>query len=69
MKKCLMVSVFLLAASLCFAQITGNVEVYGGAALFDETSGMNGPETVVTSTSISAGIVKEIEGSLFNKVK
>ncbi|GHU92709.1 hypothetical protein FACS189479_02450 [Spirochaetia bacterium] len=56
MKKCLMVSVFLLAASLCFAQITGNVELYGGAALFDETSGMNGPETVFTSTSISAGI-------------
>ncbi|GHV80126.1 hypothetical protein AGMMS49944_19170 [Spirochaetia bacterium] len=56
MKNCLMVSVFLLAASLCFAQITGNVEIYGGAALFDETSGMNGPETVYKSASVSAGI-------------
>ncbi|GHV62248.1 hypothetical protein AGMMS49587_08550 [Spirochaetia bacterium] len=56
MKKYLIVSVFLLAASLCFAQITGNVELYGGSALFDETSGMNGPETVYKSASVSAGI-------------
>ena len=56
MKKCLIVSVFLLATTLCFAEIKGNVEVYGGAALFDETSGMNGPETVYKSASVSAGI-------------
>ncbi|MHC6201984.1 hypothetical protein ACYULU_02170 [Breznakiellaceae bacterium SP9] len=56
MKKCFSVSVFLLAASLCFAEITGNVEVYGGSALFNETSGMNGPETVYKSASVSAGI-------------
>ncbi|GHU25772.1 hypothetical protein FACS1894172_06850 [Spirochaetia bacterium] len=56
MKKCFIVSVFLLVASLCFAQMKGNVEIYGGAALFDETSGMNGPETVYKSASVSAGI-------------
>jgi opacity protein-like surface antigen len=56
MKKCFIVSVFLLSASLCFAQITGNVEVYGGAALFDENSELNGPETVYKSASVSAGI-------------
>ncbi|GHV71934.1 hypothetical protein AGMMS49928_26280 [Spirochaetia bacterium] len=56
MKKRLVVGVFLLAASLSFAQMKGNVELYGGAILFDETSGMNGPETVYKSTSVSAGI-------------
>lgn len=56
MKKCFIASAFLLAASLCFAQITGNVEVYSGAMLFNETSGMNGPETVYKSASVSAGI-------------
>jgi hypothetical protein len=56
MKKYFMVSMFLVAASLCFAQIKGTIEVYGGATLFDETSGMNGPETVYKSAFISAGI-------------
>ncbi|GHU03129.1 hypothetical protein FACS1894147_06510 [Spirochaetia bacterium] len=56
MKRCFIASVFLLAASLSFAQMKGNVELYGGAMLFDETSGMNGPETVFTSASVSAGI-------------
>jgi hypothetical protein len=55
-KKCLFLSVFLLMVSFCFAQIKRNVEVYGGAALFDETSRMNGPETVYKSASVSAGI-------------
>ncbi|GHU96792.1 hypothetical protein FACS189483_00750 [Spirochaetia bacterium] len=56
MKKCFIASVFLLAASFSFAQMKGNVELYGGAMLFDETSGMNGPETVFTSASLAAGI-------------
>jgi opacity protein-like surface antigen len=56
MKKCFIVSVFLLSASISFAQMKWNVEVYGGAALFDENSGLNGPETVYTSASVSAGI-------------
>ncbi|GMO49309.1 MAG: hypothetical protein Ta2G_06110 [Termitinemataceae bacterium] len=56
MKKCFMVIMILLVAPLCFAQKNANVEVYGGAALFDETGGMNGPKTVYKSTSISAGI-------------
>ena len=56
MKKCFIVSAFLLAASLCFAEMTGNVEVYGGTMLFNETNGMNGPETVYKSASVSAGI-------------
>ncbi|GMO63483.1 MAG: hypothetical protein Ta2A_10500 [Treponemataceae bacterium] len=56
MKKYFIIGIFLLAASLCFAQRNANVEFYGGAALFDETGGMNGPETVYKSASISAGI-------------
>ncbi|GHV46364.1 hypothetical protein AGMMS49546_34230 [Spirochaetia bacterium] len=56
MKKCFIASVFLLAASFSFAQIKGNVEVYGGAMLFNETSGMNGPETVYNSATVSTGI-------------
>ena len=56
MKKCFIVGLFLLSASISFAQMKWNIEVYGGAALFDETSGMNGPETVYKSASVSAGI-------------
>jgi hypothetical protein len=56
MKKCFIVSALLLTASFSFAKMTGNVEVYGGAMLFNETSGMNGPETVYKSTSLSTGI-------------
>jgi opacity protein-like surface antigen len=56
MKKCFIVSVFILMASFSFAQMKGKVEVYSGAMLFNETSGMNGPETVYTTTSLSAGI-------------
>jgi hypothetical protein len=51
-----MVGLFLLSASFSFAQMKWNVEVYSGAALFDETSGMNGPETVYKSASVSTGI-------------
>jgi hypothetical protein len=56
MKKCFIAGLFLLSASLSFAQMKGNVELYSGALLFDETSGMNGPKTVYKSTSVSAGV-------------
>jgi hypothetical protein len=56
MKKCFIAGIFLLSASLSFAQMKGNVELYSGALLFDETSGMNGPETVYKSASVSAGV-------------
>jgi hypothetical protein len=56
MKKYVFVFTLLLGASFCFAQIKGNVEFYGGAALFDETSGMNGPATDYESASVSAGV-------------
>ncbi|GMO21832.1 MAG: hypothetical protein Ta2B_00720 [Termitinemataceae bacterium] len=56
MKNFLMLSLFFLTASFLFAQIEGNVELYGGAVLIDETSRMNGPETVYKSASVSAGI-------------
>ncbi|MDR1955380.1 MAG: hypothetical protein LBQ30_00825 [Treponema sp.] len=56
MKKCFIAGIFLLSASLSFAQLKGNIEVFGGTLLFDETSRMNGPETVYKSASISAGV-------------
>ncbi|MDR1955335.1 MAG: hypothetical protein LBQ30_00595 [Treponema sp.] len=56
MKKCFIAGIFLLSASLSFAQLKGNVELYGGAFMFNETSGINGPETVYKSASISAGV-------------
>jgi opacity protein-like surface antigen len=56
MKKAFFVTAFLAAEAVCFAQPRGNIEFYGGSALFNETSGLNGTETVYDSVSVSLGI-------------
>ncbi|GHT50971.1 hypothetical protein FACS1894102_6750 [Spirochaetia bacterium] len=56
MKNFLMISLFFLTAFSSFAQTKKSVELYGGAAMFNETSVMIGPQTVFKSTSVSAGI-------------
>jgi opacity protein-like surface antigen len=56
MKKIFCVTALLAASTACFAQVRGNIEFYGGSALFNETSGLNGPETVYDSVSVSLGI-------------
>jgi opacity protein-like surface antigen len=69
MKKAFFVTALLAASTVCFAQLRGNIEFYGGSALFNETSGLNGPETIYDSISVSAGISGSVSFSDFIGLK
>jgi hypothetical protein len=47
---------FFAASVFCAAQIKGNMEFYSGISVFNETSRLNGPNTVYESVSIPVGI-------------
>jgi opacity protein-like surface antigen len=55
-KKCILICIFSLISTFCFAQNKWNLEFYGGVPLFNETSDLNGPEVNQKSTSLSLGI-------------
>jgi opacity protein-like surface antigen len=61
MRKLIFGVLFAAATGFCFGQIKGNIEFYGGAALFNETSALNEPETIYNSISVSAGVSAGID--------
>jgi opacity protein-like surface antigen len=56
MRRFSLAGILLLVTTVCFAQTKWNVEFYSGAALFNETSALNGPETTYESVSVPLGI-------------
>jgi hypothetical protein len=55
-KKYILICLFSLISTFCFAQNKWNLEFYGGVPLFNETSALNGAEVNQKSTSLSFGI-------------
>lgn len=69
MRKFIFGFVFFATAVFCSAQIIDDVDFYGGATLFNETSRLNGPNTAYESASVSLGISAGINLTDFVRLK